>query len=68
MLPLVCKSFAAACGGPSHLWRTLDIDAEQHVALGAGRLRWARVTRCGPCHRIGLVCLRSAEKVYLQQR
>lgn len=45
MLPLVCKAFAAACRGPSHLWKQLSIDAGEHAALTGGRLLWARANR-----------------------
>ena len=46
VLPLVCKAFAVACRGPSHLWRHLVVDAEHHVAVTGRRLRWARTSRC----------------------
>lgn len=44
MLPLVCKPWAAACRGPSLMWRSITIDADAHAAANSGRrLRWAQV-------------------------
>ncbi len=45
MLPLVCKPWAAACRGPSHLWRAITIDADAHAAAAGSRLRWAQARR-----------------------
>lgn len=45
VLPLVCKPWAAACQGPSPLWRHITIDAAEHSAHRGDRLRWAKARK-----------------------
>lgn len=55
VLPLVCKAWAAACAGPSPLWRQVVVDvrlySERHASTVDARLLAAWLTARAPCIR-----------------
>ena len=55
VLPLVCKAWAAACAGPSPLWRQVAVDvrhySERHASTVDARLLAAWLTARAPCVR-----------------